>query len=126
MQNDQLFIDLLNKLRVGNIDDEVEKLLKAIFIHEFDENYPVDALHIYVENEPTMKRNEGKIDDSMNEGKTDDKISHNCKYPLALIEAAQNQTSTNTEDLAKVLKLKIDGKVMLRVDIDIQDFLING
>ena len=28
-QNDKLFVDLLNKVRVGNIDDDVEKLLKA-------------------------------------------------------------------------------------------------
>ena len=42
-QNDQLFIDLLNKVRVDNIDDEVKKLLKARFIHESDENYSVDV-----------------------------------------------------------------------------------
>ena len=50
-ENDKLFIDLLNKLRLVNIDDDVEKLLKARFIHEFDENYPKDALHMYPENE---------------------------------------------------------------------------
>ena len=31
-QNDKLFIDLLNKVRVGNIDDDVENLRKARFI----------------------------------------------------------------------------------------------
>ena len=29
-----------DKVRVGNIDDDAEKLLKARFIHESDENYP--------------------------------------------------------------------------------------
>ena len=33
-QNNKLFIDLLNKAGVGNIDHDVEKLLKARFIHE--------------------------------------------------------------------------------------------
>ena len=33
-------INLLNKIRVGNIDDYVEKLLQARFIYESDENYP--------------------------------------------------------------------------------------
>ena len=28
-QNDKLFMDLLNKVQVGNIDDDIEKLLKA-------------------------------------------------------------------------------------------------
>ena len=46
-QNEKLFIDLLNKVRVGNIDDDVENLLKARFIRETDENYPEDALHMY-------------------------------------------------------------------------------
>ena len=52
---------MLNKVRVGNIDDEVEKLLKARFIHESDENYPVDALYMYAENEPAVKRNEAVL-----------------------------------------------------------------
>ena len=38
IQNNKLLIDLLNKVRADNIDDNVEKLLKARFIHEFDEN----------------------------------------------------------------------------------------
>ena len=38
--------------RVGNIYDDVEKLLKAKFVHESDENCPNDALHMYAENEP--------------------------------------------------------------------------
>ena len=32
-QNDKLFVDLLNKVRVGNIDGDVEKLLKTRFMH---------------------------------------------------------------------------------------------
>ena len=50
IQNDKLFIDLLNKVPVGNIDDDVEKLLKTTFIHESNENYPKDALQMYAEN----------------------------------------------------------------------------
>ena len=49
-----MFIDLLNKVRVGNIDDDAENLLKARFMCESDENYPKDALHMYAENEPAM------------------------------------------------------------------------
>ena len=49
---------MLNKFRVGNIDDDVENLLEVRFISESDENYPKNALHMYTENEPTMKRNE--------------------------------------------------------------------
>ena len=39
-QNDKLFIDLLNKVWVGSIGDDVENLLKARFIWESDKNSP--------------------------------------------------------------------------------------
>ena len=50
----------------------------------------------------------------------------NCKYPLTLIQAAQIQKQTNTGGLANLLMLKIDAKLMLTVNMDIQDRLING
>ena len=109
MQNDTLFIDLLNKARVGDIDDDVEKLLKARFIYEYGENYPKDAWHMIAENEPAIKRNEAVLSDLPGELYTieaSDKIPDNCKYPLALIQAAQNQKQTNAGGLAKLLKLK--------------------
>ena len=49
---------MLNKVQIGNIDDDVEKLLKARFIHESDENYPKDALHMLSQNELAMRSNE--------------------------------------------------------------------
>ena len=35
-QNDKLFIDLLHKVRIGNINDDVENLLRARFISQSD------------------------------------------------------------------------------------------
>lgn len=49
---------MLNKVRVYNIENDVEKLLKARSAHGYDKNYPKDALHMYAEKEPAMKRNE--------------------------------------------------------------------
>ena len=48
---------MLNKVRVRNIDNDVEKLLKARFMHKSDENCPKDAFHIYTKNQTAMKRN---------------------------------------------------------------------
>ena len=109
-QNDELFIDLLNKVRVGNIDDDVQKLFKARFTHESGENYPKDALYMFAENKPAVKRNEAVINLLPGEFYTvevNDKISDNCKYLLATIQAAQNKKQTNIRGLAKTLKLKI-------------------
>ena len=75
---------MLNKFRVGNIDDDDEKLLKARFIHESDENYPKDALHMYSENELTMKWNNAVLNDlpgDLYKIEAVDKIPDNFKYP---------------------------------------------
>ena len=109
-QNDKPFIDILNKVRGGNVDDDVEQLLKGRSVCDSDENYyPKDALHMYSENEPAIGRNEAVLNNLSRELYSidvDDKISENCKYPLAMILAAQNQKQTNIGGLLKLLKLK--------------------
>ena len=108
-QNDKLFINLLNKVWVYSLN-----LLKAKLLCESDRNYPKDALHIYVENEPAMKRNEAilsKFPSELYTTEANEKIPDNCKYTLALIRAAENQKLTNTADFAKLLKLKLVQKL---------------
>ena len=82
-----MYTDLLNKVWVGNIDDDVEKLLKVRFIYEYDDNYPEEALHMFAENESAIKRNEAVLNDLSCEVYTvlaNDKIPDNCKYPFAI------------------------------------------
>ena len=55
-----------------------------------------------------------------------EKISDKFKSPLETIQTAQNQKPTNTRDLLKLLMLKMLAKVMLTVNIDMQDCLIKG
>ena len=84
---------------------------------------------MYAENETAMKKNESVLNELPSELYTieaNSKFSHNCKYLLALIQAAKNQKQTNTGGLSKLLKLEIDAKIMLTVNIDIQGRLING
>ena len=84
---------------------------------------------MYAENEPAISRNEAVLNNLPGEIYTieaDDKIPDNCKYQLAMIPPAQNQKQTNTGGLTKLLKLKIGPKVVLTVNVDIQDRLING
>ena len=81
-QNDRVSIDFLNKVWAGNIDNDAEKLLRARFVSESDENFPKDALHIYAENEPAMERNEAARNDLPGELYTveaDDKVSDEWK-----------------------------------------------
>ena len=81
-QNDKPFIDMLNKVRVGNVNDDAEQLLKARFVCDSDESYyPKDALYMYAENEPAIGRNEAVLNNLPGELYTieaDDKIPYNC------------------------------------------------
>ena len=45
-KGDTVFINLLNKVGVGNIDAEVDSILKSRFILKDHPNYPVNAMHI--------------------------------------------------------------------------------
>ena len=78
-QNSKVFVDFLNKVWVGNIDDDAENLLKARFIHGSNENYPKDALHLYAENKPAIKRNETILNELPGELYT-----IGARYPLVL------------------------------------------
>ena len=101
-----MFINSLNKVPVGNIDDYLEYLHKAKFTRKSDENCPKDILHMNAENKPPMKKNETFPIDLPGELQTieaNGKISDNCKYPMALVQAAQNQKQTNTWGLAGCL-----------------------
>ena len=50
-----------SRVRVGNIDGSVEKLLKTRFMRASDENYLKDAFYMYAENEPARKKNEAVL-----------------------------------------------------------------
>ena len=76
-ENNKVFINLVNKIQVGNIDDDAENLLKGRFIHQSDENYPKDALHLYAENEPAIKRNEAVLNEL-----PDELYTIEARYPL--------------------------------------------
>ena len=53
------FIGLLNKIRVGNVDEAIQKQIWEKLIDESDINYPKtkNVLHMFAKNYPTVKHN---------------------------------------------------------------------
>ena len=88
-RNDKLFVGLLNKIRVNNNDDDVEKLLKARISHKSDENYPKHSLHIYAENEPTMKKIDAVLNDLLGELYTIE--AHDCNVQKLFVNFSVEQ-----------------------------------
>ena len=86
-RGDTKFIDLLNKIRVGNVDENAQKLIRERFIEESDTNYRENALHVFAKNYATVKHNRKMLD------KFPDKMYNpaDCKYLETLISLSQNK-----------------------------------
>ena len=56
-KDDVDFIHSLNKVRVGNIDNNVVNTLKTRFISKNNPSYPIEALHIFAKNRPARVHN---------------------------------------------------------------------
>ena len=125
--NVNVFVDLLNDVRVAELTTEDEQLLRSRFISKNSPDYPIEALHLFAENRPVLQHNQGMLD------KLDgmsflipaiDEIPKNATDRL--VQEAQNRKQSETGGLALNLTLKLCAKVMLTVNIDISDKLING
>ena len=122
-------INMLNKVRTGDIDEHTENLIKSRFIDKNDPTYPVDAIHIYAENAPVLKHNESmlcRLNHPLISIDAIDEIPTSGNVSQGDISAARNRKHTETGGLPLKLDLKIESRVMLTSNVDINDRLING
>ena len=61
-REDSSFIDLLNNVRIGELSDNDVDVFSSRVIDKTDENYPVDDLHIFAENEPARLHNQTMLE----------------------------------------------------------------
>ena len=125
--NANKFIDLLNNVRVDTLTEADEELLQSKFISKNDANYPLDALHLYAENNPVTEHNKmmlAKLDGTCITINAIDQVPKDI--PQRLIEQMQQRKVTDTGGLEFKLTIKIGAKVMLTINLDIEDKLING
>ena len=129
-QKDELeFVQLLNQIRIGNINQVVENKLKSRFIDPTNEIYPSNSVHMFAENQPSDVHNQNildKLPGDLYEIEATDVIPASCNYPPHVITEAKNRKQTDTGGLAKCLKVKVGASIRITVNIDIQDRLING
>ena len=122
------FINLLNKVCVGNVDCEVERtlMLRIICIRDF--HYPNNALLVSVENFLVFNHNKVMPDQLSGLPIT---INPTNSTPICYvfsdsqIMAARNYSIYQTGGLSKTLTLKLEANVM-PTNINITDSLING
>ena len=109
-QKDKDFIEMLNKIRKGLVDESSEKMLRSRFVDRSNSNYLKYGLHVFAENAPVSSHNVellNELSDNEIEIHSIDTIPTNGKMPHCQITATQNQSLSKTGGLAKILKLKI-------------------
>ena len=60
-QGDEMFVNMLNKIRVAEIDQNVEDVIKLRFIDKTDPCYVGNILYIFAENAPVKRHNDNQL-----------------------------------------------------------------
>ena len=121
---DTRLIEMLNKIRVGDVDDAVESLLKSRLAVQKKISYPIDSLHLFAENAPADAQNKLMINQLNSECfliKATDKFPTNLVFSETDYKFIKNEKRSVTGNLAYSLELKIGAKVMITCSIDIED-----
>ena len=60
--NVNVFVNLLNNVRIANLTTEDQDILKSRFISRNNPDYPIAALHLFAENKPALEHNQSMLD----------------------------------------------------------------
>ena len=117
---------MLNKVRVGNIDRNIENI-------KTNPSYSTEALHIFADNRLARINIETMLDIHFKPFYqipiyknlvAENGISKHCSN--ANVAEARNRSHSETGCPALSLRLKTDARVMITANIDITNRLVNG
>ena len=109
--DDEMFVNMLNKIRVGEIDQNVEDVIKLRFIDKNDPCYPGNILHVFAGNAPVKRHDDNRLKHIPGQLITipaKDEVPKNSK--ISDIKEAQNRKQSETGGLASLLKLKVNAR----------------
>ncbi|XP_066934413.1 uncharacterized protein [Clytia hemisphaerica] len=126
-KDDSDFIDLLNNVRVGELNNNDESMIKSRLISREQPDYPIESLHLFAENASVHLHNIQRLDTLPSETIHVEAMD---VYPRDFTESqitkVKNLPLNDTGGLSVLFDLKIGARVMLISNIDIEDRLING
>ena len=125
-RGDGNFIDLLNHVRIAELNDSDVSLLRLKFIKPNDK-CPQDAIHIFAENAPAHMHNITVLNSIENQLYKIDGKDHILKnISSTKIESILKRNQSETGGLASTLQIKLNARVVLTMNVDQQGRLING
>ena len=125
-REDYQFINTLNKIREGQVDEHVELTLKSQFFSKDEPLYPESVVHFFAENKPVEHHNEvqlDKIDSDLVSIQAIYEIPRHIKLTESQVEAIRQIKLSETGNLAYLLKLKIGAQIMLTANVNTEDRL---
>ena len=126
-KGDLQFTELLNRFRTGSQTDKYIKCINSRCISPSAENYSLDALHIWAENDPVNRHNNKQLDQLSSPLFV---LKATDQYPSNItqqdINAVLSRARSDTGGLDFEINIKERARVMLTTNIDIADRLING
>lgn len=127
-KDDQQFTELLNRFRTGSYTDEDINCINARrLISPSPDNYPLDAPHTSVENDPVNEHNSKQLEQSQT---TLFEITVTDRYPPNItkqdINTVLSRSRSNLRGPDFQIKVKEGAIVMLTTNVDIADRVING
>ena len=114
-------------MRIADISSTDIGLLQSKVIKPGSANYPIDALHIFAENSSSNEHNPKmlqSVDGNLHVVPAIDILPKNI--PEQKVNEVLNRKQSETGGLAQSLQIKLNARVMLTVNIDLQDRLVNG
>ena len=115
-QGDDSFIKLLNTVQEGGLDEDANKALLLRFVAKGISNYPQQAIHIFAENNPVGQDNETTLeytDQSLVCLNAVDEVPKGCQLNESQLKSIKKRKSSDTGNLAILLKLKIEAGVII-------------
>ena len=126
-KNDADFIHLLNKVRVENLDNNVENIRQACFVSKNNPSYLIGDPHNFAEIRPEKVHTQkllNNLSSPLYFIYAEDQIPKSCSN--ADIVEAINCSHSEICGLALLLRLKTNARVMITTNIDIPSKLMNG
>ena len=113
-RGENTLIEVLNKIRVGNIDDFADNVLASRVVSTESDSFPSNTLCIYAENEPANLHNKemlSKVDSSFVLIKAVDVFPKNFTYSEKELECLRTAKPRDTGNLTYLLELKVGANV---------------
>lgn len=126
-KGDQQFAELLNRFRTSSQTDNDINCINSRCISPSADNYPLDALHIWAENDPVNQHNNKQLDQLSSPLFV---LKATDQYPSNItqqdINTVLSRGRSDTGGLDFEINIKEGARVMLITNTDIADRLING